>query len=183
MRIPKKTLYVIDKVVRKKLRKDPFKHYENENNVQTLKKEELRQSLSPAPNEDNKNRTMNTGNILPLEKPTSLSYEEWCFLKETEKRYKEKLISNVKDEIQRNMIARKIKYFEEYEERKERMAKWEKDKYYQLKKTKREIREKKILDKEMKLRKQQFGEKAFKEWLRRSIEDLKIQKNKVRIKY
>lgn len=141
-------------------------------------------SMSPMTNEESKNQTLVPTNPDPLERGTvqkqsPMGYEEWYLLKETEKKYKEKLISNVKDEIQRNMITRKIKFFEEYEERRERMAKWEKDKERQLKQARRELREKRMLDKELKLRKQEFGEKAFKDWLRRSIEDLKIQKQKV----
>lgn len=133
--------------------------------------------MSPTTNQESKNQTLVPTNPDPLEgagiqKPPPMGYEEWYLLKETEKKYKEKLINNVKDEIQRNMITRKIKFFEEYEERRERMAKWEKDKDRQLKQARRELREKRLLEKELKLRKQEFGEKAFKDWLRRSIEDL-----------
>ena len=80
-----------------------------------------------------------------------------------------KLLSNIKEEFQRNMIEQKFKEFEEYEMRKFKMKQWEKKKDKQIKQARRVSRQQKKLDKELKARKRENGEKAFREWLRRSM--------------
>lgn len=82
---------------------------------------------------------------------------------------KNKLLSKVKEEIQRNLIEQKLKEFELYEKRFNKMKEWEKAKEREIKDKQRERKQSKRLEKEMKERKKEMGERAFRDWLRRSM--------------
>lgn len=75
----------------------------------------------------------------------------------------------------------KFREFEEYEERRSKMVKWQQDKERMRRIAKHKSVQREKADYKMKLKKQEMGENAFKEWLKKSIEDLKVQKQKVRI--
>lgn len=81
----------------------------------------------------------------------------------------DKLLTNVKEEFKLKLIEQKLREFAEYEHRRERMKQWEKKKDREIKEGKRQGRQKKRLEREMKERKKVNGEKAFREWLKKSM--------------
>lgn len=81
----------------------------------------------------------------------------------------DKLLANVKEEFKLKLIEQKLREFGEYEHRRDVMKQWEKKKDREIKEVKRQGKQKKRLEKEMKERKKVNGEKAFREWLRKSM--------------
>jgi len=87
------------------------------------------------------------------------------------------LFENVKKEMQKTMLEQKMKEFEEYEDRKQRMKKWETNKVKQTKQAKRISKEKKRLDRKNEALRKENGNKAFRDWLKKSME-IKLKENK-----
>lgn len=86
---------------------------------------------------------------------------------------KSKLLAKVKEDMQRNLVEQKLKEFEEYEKAvKNRRPNTD------LRKKRMEVREQKKLEKQMKQQKKENGERAFRDWLRRSMGKCILKKRK-----
>jgi hypothetical protein len=124
IKIPKQTLYVIDKVVRKKLQKDKKKRASS---AKSVGGSDLKFTLSPEPETDldnvrgpRKSRSQyengKTPNKATLDNDyTKGTYDEWYQTKEVYKKYKDKLVKCIKQEMKHNLLQKVSQEIEDYE--------------------------------------------------------------------
>lgn len=86
---------------------------------------------------------------------------------------------NVKEEIKRSLIEDKLREFQEYENRRRKMKHWESRKKIQYKEERRVSQQKARIEKEIKQQRRENGEKAFRDWLKKSMGKLIINQNLV----
>lgn len=185
IKIPKQTLYVIDKVVRKKLAKDKKKRASS---AKSPGSDGLTFTMSPEPLRDRTESTerQREGHYKTPNKSApdidyiSIPYDEWYQMKEVYKHYKDKLLKSIKQEMKQNLIAKVSMEIEDYERKLDKIMKSEKAK-------KKQSRIKKKLKKQQEIIKEQDKEHqamrknaAFKDWLKNSINKLVVEKKEER---